>query len=137
MTTIGPEIRRIVGVLAETMIPRTAEMPGAHDIALSDAPLDRVLKHRPDLAPMLDALPELAPHETAAAYLAKLEAQQASRYQALLQAVLGAYYMHPEVKRRLGYAGQQALTLPRGGFGGEDLIEAVLEQPPRYRDPAS
>lgn len=137
MTTIGPETRRLIAILADVMIPRTPAMPGAHDIALADAPLDRVLKHRPDLAPMLDALAQLAPDETVEVYLARLDTAEAMLYQALQQAVLGAYYMHPEVKRRLGYHGQQALTLPRGGFGGEELIESMMSQSPRYRNPAS
>lgn len=33
--------------------------------------------------------------------------------------VCGAYYLHPTVKAALGYHGQEALTLPRGGFGAE------------------
>ncbi|MFO1171362.1 MAG: hypothetical protein U1E49_10385 [Hyphomicrobiaceae bacterium] len=137
MTAIGLETRRAIAMLADVMIPRTSAMPGAHDIALADAPLDRVLKHRPDLAPMLDALPELGPNETVEAYLTRLDTAEGRLYQALLQAVLGAYYMHPEVKRRLGYHGQQAVTLPRGGFGGEELIESMMSQSPRYRNPAS
>lgn len=136
MSTLGPDRRAFIAPLAEAMIPRSQGMPGASDIALVNAPLDRVLKHRPDLATSLDTLPDAADDESAEAYLARLEERTPNAYQALLQAVLGAYYMHPEVKRCLGYQGQQAQTLPRGGFGGEDLIEPLLGQRPRYRDPS-
>lgn len=136
MSTLGPERRAFVAWLAERMIPRSPTMPGAADLSLAHVPLDRVLKHRPDLTAALDALPDRNQGETVDAYLSRLETQAAGAYLALLQAVLGAYYMHPEVKRRLGYHGQQALTLPRGGFGCEELLELVLSQPPRYRGPA-
>lgn len=137
MITIGPETRRLISTLAEVMIPRAQEMPSAHDIALAEAPLDRVLKRRPDLAVTLDLLADMEMAETSESFLLQLETSHSQLYQALLQAVLGSYYTHPEVKRRLGYFGQQALTLPRGGFGGEELMEHMLSQPPRYRNPAT
>lgn len=133
MSTLGPELRAFVASLAECMIPRSPTMPGAVELSLAHAPLDRVVKHRPDLAMALDALPDLAAGESATDYLVRIEEQAPHSYQALLQAVLGAYYMHPEVKRRLGYHGQQAMTLPRGGFGGEELVEQVMSSPPRFR----
>jgi hypothetical protein len=49
--------------------------------------------------------------------------------------VVGAYTLDPAVKRRLRYDGQRALTLPRGGFGGEDLLLLMMESSPRFRDP--
>ncbi|MEZ5924300.1 MAG: hypothetical protein R3D57_07925 [Hyphomicrobiaceae bacterium] len=136
MTTLEPEIRRLIAWLAKHMIPPSDTMPGANQIDLAEAPLNLVLKYRPDLASRLCSLPAVHPGDDCKAYLRLLEARQPVLYQALLHAILGAYYMHPEVKRRLGYHGQQALTLPRGGFGGEELIEQLLSQPPRYRDPA-
>ena len=48
--------------------------------------------------------------------------------------VAGGYYMHDQVRRLLGYAGQEALTLSRGGFGGEDLIDPMLARGPIYRE---
>ena len=137
MTTLGPETRLLIAKLATQMIPRSSEMPGASDIALAQAPLDRVLRHRPDLADFLEALPEIGSDEPSEEYLHRLKIKNPPACHALLQAVLGAYYMHPEVKRRLGYQGQQALTLPRGGFGGEELLEQVMNMPPRFRDPTS
>ena len=65
----------------------------------------------------------------------RLAAEHPRAFSALLQVVIGAYTLDPEVRRRLRYDGQQALTLPRGGFGGEDLLLTPLEGPPRYRDP--
>ena len=53
----------------------------------------------------------------------------------LLTAAAGGYHMKEDVHRRLCYPGQLALTLPRGGFGGEDLVDPVLKRGPIYRKP--
>ena len=42
MSTLGPDRRAFIAPLAEAMIPRSQGMPGASDIALVHAPLDRV-----------------------------------------------------------------------------------------------
>lgn len=136
MTLLDPEARQRIATLAERMVPRSQDMPGASDLALAEALLDRVLEHRPDLRHHLEALPDLGTASSADVYLSRLEVQDPSSYQALLQAVLGAYYLHPEVKRRLGYYGQQAMTLPRGDFGGAELLEQMMSKPPRFRDPS-
>lgn len=134
---LSADARTRIAGLADAIVPRSAEMPSASDVDLAGEPLDKALKARPDLVAMLERLPEREPQQAPAAYLDDTARSDAAAHDALLQAVLGAYYMHPEVKRRLGYHGQQALTLPRGGFGGEELIEQVMSSPPRYRRPVS
>lgn len=47
----------------------------------------------------------------------------------------GAYYLSPEVRKRIGYPGQQAQMLPREGIGVEDLLEGMLDAPKRFRHP--
>lgn len=134
---LDAKTRHLVAELADALVPRTATMPSASDIGLMAGPLDLVFRSRPDLVPALERLPPLLSGEAASGYLLSLEREHTPEYEALLQAVLGAYYMHPGIKQRLGYYGQQAQSLPRGGFGGEELLEEMLAQPPRYRDPSS
>jgi len=49
--------------------------------------------------------------------------------------VAAAASPHEDVRALLGYDGQQAQTLSRGGFGAEELVLKLMEQPKRYRDP--
>ncbi len=135
MTSLSPGKRQLIARFADTLVPATAAMPAASELDLAAAPLDRVLGYRPDLVIHLEALPDLPAGLDCAAYLNALQQEHLPLFDALLQAVLGAYTIHPEVKRRLGYQGQQALSLPKGGFGGEDLLEAMMARPPSFRVP--
>jgi choline dehydrogenase-like flavoprotein len=134
---LTPERRGRLSALAAVLIPAAGGMPGASDIALlREAGLvDRVLALRPDLVGPLAAALDAAGTVEPRAAIERLEAERPDAFSALLQVLVGAYYLDPEVKRRLGYHGQQALTPPRGGFGAEDLALAQMERPPRYRDP--
>jgi hypothetical protein len=55
---------------------------------------------------------------------------------ALLEAVAGGYYAHPEVRALLGYAGQQPVPVRVADFPeylADGLLERVLERGPVYR----
>ena len=131
--SLSPAQRARLAEVAAALVPPGATMPGAADIALAreGGPIERVLRVRPDLAVPLAAALDAA----CGLSVEQLAAERPDAVRVLLQVVIGAYYLDPEVKRRLGYDGQQALTLPRGGFGGEDLLALMMESPPRYRDP--
>ncbi len=119
--------RAALAAVADFLVPRTERMPGAGDLGLF-APgglADRVLAYRPDLAVALDSLLDTPLPPPAGMSPAALSI--------LMQVVAGAYYLHPEVKRLIGYAGQEAQSLGRGGIGGEDLLARMMERPPRWR----
>ncbi len=129
--------RSALAALADILVPAGRGMPSAGEVDLCRAggPVDRVLAIRPDLAA---ALPAMLDAWTGPATQDGVEAFAQGRpesFAALLETVIGAYYLDREVKRRLGYDGQQALTLPRAGIGGEDHLEALLEAPARWRRP--
>ncbi len=67
------------------------------------------------------------------ATLAALEREEPKAFDVVFQLVAGAYYLDQDVKRRLSYDGQQPQSLPRAGFGGEDLLETMMAAPKRYR----
>lgn len=128
-----PEHRGILAGLADILIPASGEMPAASTVDVAGRQIDLVFRSRPDLAvalpPILDRVSGREPIEA----IRSLERQRPDEFMQLLQAVAGGYYMHDEVRRLLGYAGQEALTLSRGSFDGEDLIGPMLEHPPTYR----
>lgn len=114
--------------LADEIVPRNGRMPSASDLDLCkpEGLVDKVLRLRPDLALALDHLLASNGH-------VRLENASAADIDVLMQVVAGAYYMHPEVRRLIGYFGQEAQILPREGIGGEDLLAAMMERPPRWR----
>jgi len=124
-----------LAAVADVILPRAEGMPSASDIDLANAPLDKVLLARPDLLePLCQSLDSLSSDaiETNVPSLARDEPQA---FEVLMQVVAGAYYMDTHVRSLLGYDGQRALSLPRSGFGAEELLMEMMESPPRYRDP--
>lgn len=99
--------RAVLRALADIIVPRTARMPAASDIDLSGAPVDHVLRARPDLtgplATLLDRLDTTAP----AREVAQLADDDKRAFAMLMQVVAGAYYMDERVRMALGYGGQR------------------------------
>ncbi len=125
-----PEQRRTFAALADVLVPAAHGMPAASDMGLADAPLDRVLRARADLAgPLRALLDEVAGQDPERVVVGA----DPARLELLLLVAGGAYTTEPRVKALLGYPGQQARTLPRAGFGAEDLAMAMMDQPPRWR----
>ena len=133
--TLSDHHRRQIASLAAVIAPGWQHMPSADDIALSGAPLDRVLQARPDLltplCAMLGSISKLEPE----AGLRYLEREEPQDFQTLLTVVAAAYHMHPSVMAALGYHGQEAQSLPRDGFGAEEEVMEMMAKPPRYRRP--
>ena len=53
-----------------------------------------------------------------------------------MTAIVAAYYLHPEVQRRLGYAGQTGVEVVADSYPEyvhEGLLERVYERGPIYR----
>lgn len=127
-----PAQRAAFAGLAEVLIPAAHGMPSAGDVDLAGAPLDRVLRARPDLAAPLASLMDSLPDQASGAVAPGLPA---AALELLMVVAGGAYTLDPRVRARLGYPGQEAQLLPRAGFGAEDLVVEMLDLPPRWRDP--
>jgi hypothetical protein len=101
--------------------------------------LDAVLASRPDLAPLLERALADADLDDVAGFVTALESEDPEAYGALTLAIVAGYYMHPEVHRLIGYAGQVPKDAQRMGEreiyqeGLMDLAEKVLERGPIYR----
>ena len=122
--------RQTFAGLADVLVPEAHGMPAASAIGLSGAPLDRALRARPDLrAPLASLLDALAGRSPADAVAGAAPAQ----LDLLLLLAGGAYTTDPRVKALLGYPGQEARSLPRDGFGAEDLVMAMMDRPPMWR----
>lgn len=126
---LSADHRNAIELIAATVFPGDDTQPAAADIDLQAAPVDRVFDARPELAAdfirVIDGF-----HGDGDAFLHNLPEAD---YSLLMTVLCAAYVMDDRVRRALGYDGQQALTPNRGGFGCEELVAEMLEQPKRYR----
>ena len=93
-----------------------------------------MLQIRPDLATSLAVLLEATAAMPPPIVVPWLVANDPVGFRVLMQVVAGAYYMHPEVLRLLGYPGEQAIALGDGSFGAEALAARMAASPQRFRD---
>ena len=127
--------RERLAALADVLIPAgdalNRRMPSARDAGVAGALVDHVLAARPDLQPALErvlAVPFAADPEHARARLDALDRQERVSVEL---AVAGGYYLHPDVRDRIGYPGQlarsvNALDYPE--YLTEGLLDAVIER---------
>lgn len=122
-------------VIADEMIPEAHGMPAASSVGIARHQLDLVLRSRPDLAaPLVRAVGRGEP-ETIIPWLSRLRGEDPESHDALVTVVLAGYYLSDEVKRRLGYPGQEPSPVNIGypRYVEEGLLDAVIDRGPRYR----
>lgn len=133
---VSPELRDQLRVLADALIPAAHGMPAASEIGVSGRQLDKVLRARPDLLePMSRGVGELDATDLERS-LSRLQAADPLAHDALLMTVVGGYYTHPDVRKRLAYDGQQPVEVRPEiipNYVEEGLIDPVLERGPIYR----
>lgn len=134
---IDERLRARLAAVADRLIPAADGMPAASRVDIGGRQLDAVLASRPDLADDIRRVLEAAGDvQDAIAWIEALRADDVSGYEALVTAVVGGYYLHPEVKRLLGYPGQVAEPVnvdPLPDYADEGLLERVYARGPIYR----
>jgi hypothetical protein len=122
--------------LADALIPAGDGMPSATEAGAVGEWLDAVLAARPDLeVPLAAVAPAAAGMEPAEA-IAALPERDPAAWAAFTTAIPAAYFMNPEVARRLGYPGQQALPIDPDAapdYLEEGLLDSVKARAPVYR----
>ncbi|HXY43420.1 MAG TPA: FAD-dependent oxidoreductase, partial [Acidimicrobiales bacterium] len=103
---ISDEARAILASLADVLIPARGLMPSASSVGVTGKWLDRVLETRPDLAGPLARLLEEAAGRPPAEHVRALHERADDRFRALATVVSAGYYMHPKVRKLIGYPGQ-------------------------------
>jgi hypothetical protein len=134
MSHLPPDPERLAGLCA-ALVPAARGMPAYAEADPGGALLRRAAAllpmHWATLCRHIGALP---PAPSAVDILA-FEHAKPDAFGLMLELVLAAYYLSPDVRARLGYDGQQAQSLPRDGFGAEELALAMMDSPPLWRDP--
>lgn len=133
---VSERVRRALAEIGDVLIPAAHGMPSAREVGIGGEQLDIVLAARPDLGPVLERALEDGASD-ASDTLEALRVDDPEAYDALLLTVVAGYYLHPEVRTRIGYPGQA----PKDARAlGEreleelwELVEAVRRRGPIYR----
>jgi hypothetical protein len=123
--------------LADAVVPASGVMPSASEAGVAAKWADRALATLPDhAAAKLAQILDEAHGRDPAGEVRRLAEQDQDGLEVLLLVVIGAYYMSPKVRRRLGYPGQkrnppfedEADYYLDGG-----LLDPVVSRGPIYR----
>src|SRR5436305_11654391 len=100
--------REVFGRMADILIPAWTHMPSASAIGVQQKLLDDVLRARPDLADSVTSAIEFCKERSAGEALNELYRSNRGAFDAFALAATGAYYMDDEVRKLLGYPGQES-----------------------------
>jgi hypothetical protein len=133
---ISRDDRERLRQIADVVFPRTAEMPSASDVGVSEALADRVVGAVPSLGTDLGAALAVttASGETA---LTELRDRNRRLFNRLMLLIGSAYYMAPDVKERIGYHGQEARTIDVyevPAYLEDGTLDRVIERGRRWID---
>jgi hypothetical protein len=131
-----PLDRATLAALADVLIPAADGMPAASEAGAAGDWLDEVLRVRGDLEAPLQGLLERARGVDPPAEVERLEREEPEAFEALATAVAGAYFLHPEVRRLIGYPGQEPRPIEPEeppDYEQDDLLASVVERGPIFR----
>lgn len=121
--------------VADVLIAEGLGMPAASSVGVAGALLDRTLAAAPALAEPLLALLDEIPLDGPDAFVRRLASERPEDFSVLSTAVVGAYYLSDEVRRLIGYPGQQPNPVSVAGEPDYlDMLERVYERCPGYRE---
>ena len=121
-------VRQRLNLVADLVIPAGQGMPSASQVDIGGELLDRVIALLPDLAGTLTRLLE---HDTEdlKVWLGDLSTADPEGYRSVLLAVAASYYLHPQVRQRIGYSGHPSVPVRANEipeYVTEDLLEQVI-----------
>jgi hypothetical protein len=128
--TVNDAVRSRLALIADVLIPSDDTMPSATEVGVAYALLDRVVAAVPSLAESLTSvLDSDVAEDDISSWLQELSEHDAAAHSSLLLAVAGAYYLHADVRRLLGYEGQvpqPVLASVFPDYAEEGLLDPVL-----------
>ncbi len=137
MSGSGPtQAQRVtLAQLADILVAEGLGMPAASAVGVADGLLDRFLDAAPALAEPLKALLDDAPADGLDAFVRRLAEHRPDDFAVLSTTVVGAYFLSDQVRRLIGYPGQQPSPLSVAAEPDYlDMLERVYERHPGYRE---
>lgn len=127
--------RAALARLADALIAEGHGMPAASTVGVPGELIDRCLEAAPVLAAPLGALLDELAGDAPDTFARRLAAERPDDFAVLSTAVVGAYYLSPEVRHLIGYPGQQPNPLSVAAEPDYlEMLERVCERHPGYRE---
>lgn len=128
---VDDDTRARLTVIADLLVPAGDEMPRAADVGATGKWLDRVTAADPSLVGPLVDLARCASWDD----LETLHERSPETFERAAFALVSAYYLHPGVRRRMGYPGQGPSPILAGEtewYLRDGLLDAVRDRGPVY-----
>ncbi len=133
---LGADQRLRLAEFADCLIAGGVGLPSASAADLHGMWIDRVLRVRPDLLPLVRDI--LAEEGAPADVLARIQEADPPRFSGFSFAIAGAYLINPRVREVLGFPGPVPVKNPAfpdeaEAFLEGGILEAVIARGPIYR----
>ena len=123
--------------LADVLLPAVDGLPSPSAVGVGGRWLDLALAARADLTATLAAVLDAAQDRDPAAEARRLHEQEPAAFAVLGLLASGAYYMHPRVRKAIGYPGQRADPAAddeADWFLRDGLLDPVVARGPIWRE---
>jgi hypothetical protein len=137
-TTSGPLHEPDVRCAASCPLAALSDVliPSASQAGVAEQWLDAVLTALPEVAEPLAALLLTLAGQDPAVAAARLQNEDPASFDLLCTVVAGAYFLNPDVRRSIGYPGQQPVPIQVESppdYEQDGLLASVLSRGPIYR----
>lgn len=122
--------------LADRLVPAYGKLPAASAVGVQKELFDLVLRVRPDLVEDLKRGLDACAGKDASEAINALFREDQPAFNAISLAVTGAYYMAEEVRRLVGYPGQESPPFDpheTPDYLVDGTLERVVRRGPLYR----
>jgi hypothetical protein len=121
------EERRALLAIADVLIPASGELPAASSAPDFERWLDRALASRPEAFDDITAIAtQLVNSEDLSGAVRELAAERPDAFQPVSAVLAGAYLMVPDVRKAIGYPGQERKH-PRFDEAAEEIMDGILD----------
>ena len=133
--TIDASRRTTLAALADVLVPAAEGMPAASEVGIDGEGLDRVLRARPDLEPLLARVLGEGVLVDPAGRVRELQSEDPAGFEALALAATGGYYTVARVRALIGYPGQvyEPARVGQDIDTSDPMLWRVVERGPVYR----
>lgn len=135
--SLSEDRRRVLAGLADALIAEGAGKPSATAAGAAGELMDRCLEAVPSLQTPLAAVLDEAAGRDPGRFARRLAEERPDDFTVLSTAVVGAYYLSPQVRKLIGYPGQEANPLSLAAapeYLENGMLERVYERHPGWRE---
>lgn len=125
--SLDHEERRRLAELADQLIPPAPGAMSASEAGIAGPLLDKIEQFAPERLDLLRLVIRAAAKTGPATALETLKADDRITYDSFCETIAAAYFMSPDVRRKVGFPGREPVPAKIDAAELEDLLMPVLE----------